>query len=130
MSHKRTYLVQVKNIVNAETLEKLRTGISIRVKGGEYYSSKPSDISISEKPPGLFLSGHETFSYKEHTWMVITLTEGKFHQVRKMVAAAGHRCKRLIRLSIEDLELGELQPGGVKELKEDEFFSLLKIKTR
>jgi 23S rRNA pseudouridine2457 synthase len=128
LPHKRTYLVQVKNVVNNETLEKLRTGISIRVRGGEYYSSQPADISITEKPPDLFLSGHETILFKEHSWLLITLTEGKFHQVRKMVAAAGHRCKRLIRLSIEDLELGELQPGMVKELKEDEFFSLLKIK--
>src|SRR4029079_17980396 len=29
-AHKRTYLVQVKNVVSEETLEKLRTGIRIR----------------------------------------------------------------------------------------------------
>ncbi len=127
--HKRTYLVQVKNVVSNETLEKLRTGISIRVKGGEYYTSTPCDVSITEKPPKLFLSGHETILFKEHSWLLITLTEGKFHQVRKMVAAAGHRCKRLIRLSIEDLELGDLQPGCVKEMEEDAFFEKLKIGT-
>ncbi len=125
--HKRTYLVQVKNVVSQETIEKLRTGISIRIRGGGYYTSNPCEVWLTEKPADLFLSGHETFLYKEHSWLLITLTEGKFHQVRKMVAAAGHRCKRLIRISIEDLELGNLQPGCVRELEEGAFFEKLKI---
>ena len=62
-----------------------------------------------------------------YTWLRITLTEGKFHQVRKMVAAIHHRCKRLIRVSIEELKLGDLQPGGIREITEQDFFSLLKI---
>lgn len=127
-AHKRTYLVQVKNVVSDETLEKLRTGISIRVKGGEYYTSTPCEISLTDKPPDLFLSGHETILFREHSWLLITLTEGKFHQVRKMVAAVRHRCKRLIRISIEDLELGDVKPGEVREIEEKEFFRKLKIK--
>ena len=55
------------------------------------------------------------------------LTEGKFRQVRKMMAAVHHRCKRLIRISIEDLELGQLEPGHVKEIAEKEFFEKLNI---
>ena len=62
-----------------------------------------------------------------HTWLCITLTEGKFHQIRKMVFALRHRCKRLIRISIEDLQLGNLASGEVKEMHEEEFFRLLKI---
>ena len=61
------------------------------------------------------------------TWLTITLTEGKYHQIRKMVSSVYHHCKRLIRLSIEDLELGDLPPGGVKEIEEEEFFRKLKI---
>ena len=64
-----------------------------------------------------------------HTWLLITLTEGKFHQVRKMMAAIRHRCKRLIRISIEDLTLGTLKPGAVQEIEENIFFELLKINT-
>jgi 23S rRNA pseudouridine2457 synthase len=44
-----------------------------------------------------------------------------------MVTAVRHRCKRLIRVSIEDLLLGDLQPGEVKEMNEEEFFRKLKI---
>ena len=126
-AHKRTYLLQVKNVVSPETLEQLRTGVRIRIKGGEYYNSTPCEVSITHKPPDLFLSGHETILFKEHSWLLITLTEGKFHQVRKMVAAVRHRCKRLIRVSIEDLELGDLQPGCVREMEEAAFFEKLKI---
>jgi 23S rRNA pseudouridine2457 synthase len=61
------------------------------------------------------------------TWIRISLTEGKFHQVRKMMAAIHHRCKRLIRISIEELTLGDLQPGCIKEISEEDFFALLKI---
>ena len=44
-----------------------------------------------------------------------------------MVAAIGHRCKRLVRVSIEDLELGELQPGEIMEIDEEDFFKKLKL---
>ena len=44
-----------------------------------------------------------------------------------MMGAVHHHCKRLIRISIEDLELGDLKPGAVKEIKEEDFFRLLKI---
>jgi 23S rRNA pseudouridine2457 synthase len=75
----------------------------------------------------LFSKHLEIESFIPHTWLQITLTEGKFHQVRKMVRAIGHKCKRLIRLSIEDLMLGDLQPNKAKELDEKNFFALLRI---
>jgi 23S rRNA pseudouridine2457 synthase len=128
--HKRTYLVQVRNIVTPEKLLSLQTGVSIRIKGGVYYTTGACDVQIVEKPAGLFSRPGEFKEGLPHTWLQITLTEGKFHQVRKMTAAVKHRCKRLIRLSIEDLSLGSLQPGEVKEIEEKDFFKLLKIEWR
>jgi 23S rRNA pseudouridine2457 synthase len=55
------------------------------------------------------------------------LTEGKFHQVRKMVAAVHHKCIRLIRTSIEDIQVKDLSPGEVKEVEEQYFFEKLKL---
>jgi 23S rRNA pseudouridine2457 synthase len=55
------------------------------------------------------------------------LYEGKYRQVRKMTGAIHHRCKRLIRVSIEDLTLGKMKPGDVKEMREEDFFKKLKI---
>ncbi|MFN8116069.1 MAG: pseudouridine synthase [Bacteroidia bacterium] len=125
--HKRTYLVQVERVVTPERLHQLRTGIEIRVKGGSYYTTAPCEVDIVEKPKDLHKRGHEFREDLPHTWLTITLTEGKYHQIRKMVSSVYHHCKRLIRLSIEDLELGDLQPGCVKEIEEEEFFRKLKI---
>jgi 23S rRNA pseudouridine2457 synthase len=79
------------------------------------------------KPNNLFSSGYELREDVPNTWLQITLTEGKFHQVRKMVSAIHHRCKRLIRLSIEDLHLDGLKPGEVKEISEEDFFERLRL---
>ncbi len=125
--HKRTYLVQVEKVMTLETLEKLRQGISIRVKGGGYYQTVACDVEIVEKPKNLPPREHEFREDLPQTWLLITLTEGKFHQIRKMVSGVYHDCKRLIRISIEGLELQDLQPGEVREYDEEKFFELLKI---
>lgn len=125
--HKRIYLVRVKNVVTAEGLQQLRTGVSIRVKGGGYYTTPPCEVNIIPEPQMLCPHQLDKREYAQFTWLSIALYEGKFHQVRKMVAAINHPCKRLVRISIEDLQLGDLQPAEVKELEEETFFKLLQI---
>ncbi len=125
--HKRTYLVRVKHKVSPESLESLRSGVTIRIKGGEDYITPPCDVEIVENPANLTDEQQERRENVAHTWLSITLTEGKFHQVRKMVTAVNHRCKRLIRVSIEDLELGDLPPGKIREIEEEDFFKKLKL---
>lgn len=125
--HKRTYLVKVKNKVSEERLQQLRTGIKIRVKGGEHYITSACEAVIVKDPAIIFQQIMPLPEHPPHTWLLITLTEGKFHQIRKMVKTIHHRCQRLIRISIEDVELGSLAPGSVKEIEESVFFRLLKI---
>lgn len=125
--HKRTYLVRVDKVVTPEELEQLRTGVTIVVKNGEEYTTSPCEVSLTEKPDWLPARDYELKDFIPHSWLYITLTEGKFHQVRKMVSAIRHPCQRLIRVSIEDLHIGDLQPGQVREIPENEFFKLLKI---
>jgi 23S rRNA pseudouridine2457 synthase len=126
--HQRTYLVLVKYKVSEATLEQLRTGVAIQVKGGGMYTSAPCQAEIVTNPGIHFESPYIMTNYIDYTWLKLTLTEGKFHQVRKMVAAAHHRCKRLIRTAIEDLNLGDLPPGAVQEIPEQEFFDKLHIR--
>jgi 23S rRNA pseudouridine2457 synthase len=125
--HKRCYLVQVANAVSQETIAHLQAGVSIRIKGDVYWTSSPCEVTIINEPIIFNKINNNTQNIGIHTWLCITLTEGKFHQIRKMVFALRHRCKRLIRISIEDLQLGNLASGEVKEMHEEEFFRLLKI---
>lgn len=127
VSHKRSYLVQVKHVVTEETIEQLRRGVIIRVKGGGDYMTDSCEASVVEDP-SIFLPINNTMKvYYPYSWIMVTLTEGKFRQVRKMVAAVKHQCKRLIRVSIEDMTLENLQPGEVREINEKYFFEKLKI---
>jgi 23S rRNA pseudouridine2457 synthase len=125
--HKRKYLIQVSGLIEESTIKKLREGVSIEVKDGQEYITKPTDVNQVSEPQNLFSSGYELHERVPNSWLEITLTEGKFHQVRKMVKAVRHPCKRLIRVSIEDLTLHDLMPGEVKEVSEEEFFGKLKL---
>ena len=125
--HKRTYLVMVQNEITAETFNQLKEGVPIRVAAGEYYTAKPTAIEIIKTPCELYKYATDRREIYPHTWLLITLTEGKFRQVRKMVLAVRHRCLRLIRLSISDLMLDDLQPGAVKELQAKDFYKKLGI---
>ncbi|WP_304233907.1 pseudouridine synthase [Jiulongibacter sediminis] len=127
--HRRTYLVKVQGLVSEKTLESLRTGVPIRIRGGGHlWTTTPCEVDLYEAPENLPEIPERLYHNAGSSWLKITLTEGKYRQVRKMVMAVNHRCKRLIRVSIDDLELGDLASGQVKELDEVEFFKLLSIR--
>jgi len=125
--HQRTYLVQVKNAMSLETANKLAAGIEISAKTGTSFRTTPCEVKIVDKPINLFDAGKPLHKNVITTWLTITLTEGKFHQVRKMVAAVNHKCIRLIRIAIEDVKLGSMLPGAVVEIEEATFFEKLKL---
>jgi 23S rRNA pseudouridine2457 synthase len=125
--HQRAYLVKVKHEVGPETLEKLRSGIGIRVKGGDQYTTAPATVEKLDNPAIVYPALADSHYYGPYSWLLITLTEGRFHQVRKMVREARHRCLRLIRISIEDMQLGDLPPGAVQEFDQETFFRLLRL---
>ena len=57
----------------------------------------------------------------------ITVTEGKYHQVRRMLAACGHQTLTLHRERVGPLNLDEsLSPGGMRELTDAELDSIRK----
>ena len=125
--HTRTYLVQVHGRVKEHTLTKLAAGVDIKIRTGIMYRKAPCTVQIVTKPDYTYEPPELSFPFPPFTWLNITLTEGKYHQVRKMVAKLHHKCQRLIRTSIEDLRLGDLPPGGVREMAEEHFFDQLHI---
>jgi 23S rRNA pseudouridine2457 synthase len=94
--------------------------------GGEYMTT-PCEVELFDKPAYIQDAEIPLHEKVKNSWVKITLTEGKFHQVRKMVAAVQHKCVRLIRLSIEDINVFDLLPGQVKEVTEEYFYQQLKL---
>ena len=125
--HKRNYIVQVEREVQEEALEKLSAGIDILIKKRGTYTTLPCEVRKIEKPDNLPLRAHPFKEFLPHSWLEFVLMEGKNRQIRKMCSAVRHDCKRLIRTKIEDLELGNMQPGEVKEMEQEELFALLKL---
>jgi 16S rRNA pseudouridine516 synthase len=56
----------------------------------------------------------------------LTLTEGKYHQVKRMIAAVGNRVEGLHRASMGSLGLGDLAEGKWRWLAAEEVALLLK----
>lgn len=125
--HKRTYLVRVTNIITPEKVQQLREGVTIRVRGRGDYLTAPCEVHLLDTPPDVLPHQLELNPYISHSWLQMSLYEGKFHQIRNMIGAVKHECRRLIRISIEDMALNDLAPGCVREIEEELFFKLLKI---
>lgn len=125
--HFRKYLIQVRGVVDEAVVQQLRSGVPIPVAEGTNYVTKPCEVELVEEPAGLFSNGKELHERVPRSWLTISLTEGKYHQVRKMVQAVGHPCKRLIRLAIEDIELEDMQPGEIREMTQEEFYRRLRL---
>ena len=130
--HHRSYLVQVEGIFSEEAKIKLEKGVSIAVDGKKYQTLPCSiallPLSFGEgtgvglrNPPIRFRKNIPT------TWIELTLQEGKNRQVRKMTAAVGFPTLRLVRVSIEKLNIGSMKPGEVKEISGKEISALLRI---
>jgi len=119
--HEREYYVQVEGIPSREALLKLRRGVEL--KDGK---TLPAKVKLIDNPK--FPERVPPIRERKNipvSWISITLTEGKNRQVRRMTAAAGYPTLRLVRVRIKNLLIGNLQPGEVRELNEDEIKKLL-----
>ncbi|MGN6296723.1 MAG: pseudouridine synthase [Ginsengibacter sp.] len=126
--HIRTYLVMVRNYVSEETFQLLKGGVVIKIKNGQDYLAKPHSLFRVADPVSLYPWSADFREAYPHTWLLISLTEGKYHQVRKMMLTLRHRCLRLIRLRIENLTIDGIGPGKVKELNMETFYRLAGLK--
>ncbi|MEI6020938.1 MAG: pseudouridine synthase [Bacteroidota bacterium] len=123
--HNRHYVVQVQRVMSETTLQQLRDGIGIQLKQRGDYTTMPCEVNKISRPENLAFIDKAYLDRIEHTWLEFILTEGKNRQIRKMCKVVKHNCKRLIRTKIENLNLGDLKAGQVKELKAEDFFNQL-----
>ncbi|MEO6838702.1 MAG: pseudouridine synthase [Ginsengibacter sp.] len=122
--HKRTYLVMVQNEMTEETFEHFSKGVTIKIKNGDEYIARPDQLLRVSNAVKLYPWATDAREIYPHTWLLITLTEGKYRQVRKMTLALRHRCLRLIRLSMEDITIQGIPPGKVREFDRQTFYHL------
>ena len=119
-------MVQLQGIATTEALKQLEAGVTIALDAGPYLT-KPCKAKQVKKPEDLPPRGHPISESLPTSWIELTLTEGKFHQVRKMTAGVGFPCLRLIRIAIEDIRIEKMQPYEVRELKRDAIYKRLNI---
>ena len=53
---------------------------------------------------------------EKHSWLEITLDEGKNRHIRRLLEALEVRVLRLVRVAVGPLELGDLKKGGARHL--------------
>ncbi|NVD06302.1 pseudouridine synthase [Vibrio sp. JPW-9-11-11] len=108
----KTYWVQVDGAPSESDLDKLRKGVEL--KDGMTLPAQVEVIDAPEvwerTPPVRFRANIPT------TWLAITIIEGRNRQVRRMTAHIGYPTLRLIRYSMGELTLDNLQPGQWKEI--------------
>lgn len=113
----KEYYAQVDGLITDEATQKLEKGVEIGFKGIRYVT-KPCKARLILKLPDYIVTGRRIRDERHGptSWISITVTEGKFRQVRKMTAAVGFPTLRLIRVRIGTIHLEGLKVGEVREV--------------
>jgi len=115
----KEYYVQLDGDITNDAILSLQQGIEIGLQGGEKYTTLACNVfKLDEKPN--FPDRKKRIRDDRHgptSWVSITVTEGKFRQVRKMTAAVGFPTLRLVRVRIGNIKLENMDRGEVEELE-------------
>lgn len=110
----KEYYVQLDGIITPEAIEQLKKGVSIGINGVKYLTM-PCKAEILNPAP-IFPERSKKIRDERHgptSWASITLTEGKFRQVKKMTAAVGFPTLRLVRYRIANEYLNDMHSGEI-----------------
>ncbi len=102
--HEKVYEVRTKQPIRATFKDHMEKGVLI-----EGYMTRPAKVN---------LLGEKAFR--------ITLTEGKSHQIRRMVVALHNEVSDLRRMSIMNIKIGALKGGSYRAIEGDELETFLK----
>lgn len=102
--HEKEYLVTVDREITQEFLKKMAAGVYLR------------ELDVTTRPCRVELAGKYQFR--------LVLTQGLNRQIRRMCEALHYRVKRLVRLRVMNIELGDLKPGEYRPVTRKEYAQL------
>lgn len=103
----KVYAAKMSGHLDVPELDKLRNGVVL-------------DDGSKTRPAEVFVIRQED----RHTWVQLTLLEGKNRQIHRMGDAIGHRVLRLVRISFAGISTDGLRPGEFRKLHERELEKL------
>jgi 23S rRNA pseudouridine2605 synthase len=105
----KTYIVEAAGLVGEQALSRLRRGITL-----EDGPVRPTSVKI------VSTAGDKTL-------LKITIQEGRNRIVRRTMEAVGHPVRRLSRIGIGPVRLGNLKVGEYRDLTREELGGLLDL---
>lgn len=102
-NHEKEYRVETDQKISNPDIKRL--GLGIRIEG---YLTKPAVVSRLNE-----------------NLISIALTEGKKHQIRRMLAAAGKTVHSLVRVRIMNIKLGKLKENELRPIEGKELTEFL-----
>ena len=112
----KEYYAQVDGLIDPTAIAQLEAGVEIGFKGIRY-TTQPCQVRLVTVLPPCIGEGRRIRDARHGPtcWISLTLTEGKFRQVRKMTAAVGFPTLRLVRVRVGGIAL-HLPAGSVQEV--------------
>jgi 23S rRNA pseudouridine2457 synthase len=110
----KEYCVQLDGEISDEAIQTLKKGVEIGFAGKKYTTKSCLVKKLSLTP--IFPEADKKLrigTHRPNSWISITLTEGKFRQVRKMTAAVGYPTLRLVRVRIGNISLETMMVNDV-----------------
>jgi pseudouridine synthase len=110
----KTYQIKASTLLTDEQIERLRKGVEL--SDG---ATRPAVVERLRDGP-------------KHTFLEMTITEGRNRQVRRMLEAVESKVSKLVRTGIGEIRIGELGIGKWRELGAEEVQGLRgeKIRTK
>lgn len=105
----KTYLAEVTGVVNPATVKRLREGITL-----DDGPIRPSSVKLVS-------------TAADRSLVKMTLHEGRNRVVRRTMEAVGHPVRRLSRIGIGPVRLGNLASGELRDLTREELGGLLDL---
>ncbi len=102
--HEKEYEVTVSGELTEEKMEAMRSGMDL------------PDLERRTLPCRARITGPQEFR--------IILTQGLNRQIRRMCEQTGLKVTRLLRTRIENIHLGDLKPGRMRKLTQEEYEEL------